>query len=52
VSAGTAVLALLIVQLYIRPPDEIFVSSEPTHEVAATGEKTGEGETVRGEAYS
>uniref|UniRef100_A0A7S0DZB9 Major facilitator superfamily (MFS) profile domain-containing protein n=1 Tax=Phaeocystis antarctica TaxID=33657 RepID=A0A7S0DZB9_9EUKA len=49
VSAGTAVLALLIVQLYIRPPDEIFVSSEPTHEVAATGEKTGE-ETVKEDA--
>ena len=52
VSAGTAVLALLIVQLYIRPPDEIFVSSEISEisEVAATGEKADEGETVREEA--
>ena len=60
VSAGTAVLALLIVQLYIRPPDEIFAGSEPTQElslsegqkVAATNEKTGEGETVREEVES
>ena len=37
-------------QLYIRPPDEIFVSSETTQEADATEDKTNGGEAEKEDA--